>query len=339
MLFWRAAIGSMVLAVAVMLPVRSSAQARTAQDQGPIDALRAKISTLEAASHQSLTVNCGAHQTVSAALDRAGQAGVVVITIKGTCHESVVVRRSNITLQGAAVGDGIVAPNGTVPVLTLVRSHNLVISQLSLSGGSQGLSLVGLSDVTVFNSAITNNAGQGILVSGPASVSLVDTTVTDNGFPGIAIGGGGHLRITRGAVANNRGPGVMLSGGTVGQILNNAQITGNGGPGVALSDSSLEVRQALIENNNGDGIVAILGSSISLNDAFIANNEGHGLALFDTSVARNSGPDSRILNNTRWGVACAPAPAVAQIIGSVGEVSGNDAGQVDCPSSANTGPF
>ncbi len=100
---------------------------------------------------------------------------------------------------------------------------------------------------------------------------------------------------------------------------------------MALAGAVLIVAGATVENNRA-GVVAAGGSTVMLDGSVIQNNTGNGLTLNDTSVAGTSGMAAEIRNNAGWGVACSPAPGVSQIFQPLGNVTGNGAGQVSCPS-------
>ena len=66
------------------------------------------------ASAQAITqiVDCAKGQTIMTAVNRADDRKPLVVVVRGTCTESVVIKRDDVTLQGdPAAGDTIVAPS------------------------------------------------------------------------------------------------------------------------------------------------------------------------------------------------------------------------------------
>jgi hypothetical protein len=102
--------------------------------------LEQRVSTLEALLRpQTLTVNCGAGQTVADALGQVSTAAPVTVTISGTCTEAVVLNRDDVTLQGSQASDGLQAPAASVTVIAVINSQRVVLRQLTITGGSSGL--------------------------------------------------------------------------------------------------------------------------------------------------------------------------------------------------------
>jgi len=298
---------------------------------------QARLGTLEQAGlYFDIPVNCAEGQTVASALAQAAShTGLVSITITGTCHESILTSRSNTWFRGAQPGAGITAatasPNSIA--LSVTQATRVFVDGLTLSGGGFGIKVTGNAWVRVAGGALNGNLVSGAFAD-EGTIILLNTTVADNGGPGVLVWPGSTIRIDGGLITNNATSGVELHGG-VAQVSLGARIAGNQRGGLVLHASTIDVRAATIEGNTGDGVQASVGSRVVLNNgALIQNNTGNGLMLSDTSVAYGlgAGPGMRIIANGGWGLFCSPAPAVAQYLTPLADISGNHAGNVSCPS-------
>jgi len=84
-------------------------------------------------------------------------------------------------------------------------------------------------------------------------------------------------------------------------------------------------------NNTQNGIFLSLQSALRIFNSTVSGNSGNGIALFDdSSVALYSGstPLASITGNASWGVICGGG---SRLIGVADGVTGNTAGQVNCP--------
>jgi hypothetical protein len=100
--------------------------------------------------------------------------------------------------------------------------------------------------------------------------------------------------------------------------------------GVLVTDTGFH---AVVAQNAGSGVEVGVGSTLAMQRATIKQNGGHGIHLAGTSSAAFGGGDNTITGNGGWGITCDGPPAVAQIqVGQgIGDVSGNAAGQISCP--------
>jgi hypothetical protein len=352
---------------------------------------------------QSVVVDCAAGQTVTQALAQTADAPSVDITIKGTCTESVRIARDDVTLRGAATGDGLQAPSSSAGVLTIDAGRHIRLGQLKLAGGRWGLSVLNGASVNGFNVEVDGATDQDVTVNAGTSLSLNNATiagggegvsaqfggsvvinggtisgtqsfgvhahedgsimlaggavVTDTAFHAVVAQTGGSVLLQQATVQNSAGTGVFaFQGGSVfvtrdalvrnnkfGGVGANAgvaeidgHVTGNGGCGVCgFNGGHITVQDgALIDANHGDGVQAGVGSTLAVQKATIKDNTNAGIHLQGTASAGFNG-DNTITGNGWWGIFCDGPPAVAQIQApqGVGTVSGNAAGQINCPTS------
>ena len=151
--------------------------------------------------------------------------------------------------------------------------------------------------------------------------------------------------VSGGIIRNNQQNGVSIGGGSSAEINGGAVISGSGGDGVAVSGgSSLSFGPATSSGNGVDpglyaGIASGSGSAVFLNGgAVIDGNRGNGVMATDTSIIQKARVENnvQVTNNTNWGYACSPSPAVALLVGyngSEGTVTGNGSGAINCPKS------
>jgi hypothetical protein len=282
----------------------------------------------------NLTVDCNAGQTVAGALGQAGQRpSLVVILISGVCVESVAINRNNTDLRGATPGDGLQAPSAQANVLS-IGARDVSVSGLTLSGGT-GVLIGAGSAVRIMNSRVVGSSFHGMSIFS-AFVDLSSTTVEGNAILGIQAMSGSLLRL-RGSFIQNNGGGLGIANGSFLLLDGGTQVVSNGSGASVNFGSTLHVGTARVENNDMSG-VDLAGGSVAHfgfggGVGVVRNNGGHGLLLLDTSVASAAfeGGTAQIVDNGGFGILCSGPPAVAQIVGQIGTVSGNTLGDINCP--------
>jgi hypothetical protein len=353
----------------------------------------------------SVTVNCAAGQTVTAALARvANLTGPVRITLTGVCTEAVRIAQDDITLVGASAGDGLAATSPASDVLVLDAARRIVLNNLSIRGGAAGLVAVSAASFSASNLHVTgaatgisvqtnsrglvtsarvedcgaglrattggvlavrggvidnisgfganasdggflsmaggalvrNSAAIGVFAANGGSVSLRDATV-EGSDTGVQINEGGSARLDVGTlIHNNLRIGLAVHGAAV-NLSAGARVANNVGVGIGLFNGArVAFNGAVVENTSGSpgwGVLLTGGASVRAGPGgvTIQGNSSDGISLRDTSVAGFDGATSVILNNGGWGIFCSSAPAVAQISGLPPTVTGNAAGQINCP--------
>lgn len=315
----------------------------------------------------SVTADCSHGQTITQALAQTANAPTVLITVKGICNESVTITRDNVTLKGsdgAAINGGVSlddARNVSIQTLTLTNStfdaadaSVATLTNVSVTSCSKGVNVQDGSSIQIEGGSITCSLF-GVHAANDGSVALDNVTVSDatNGF-GVGADGGGTVSINDSTISNNKsGVSASLEGsidmhgttvvtgssqggveaGNGGSVLvaDGADIEGNNGGGAAVSTGGrLVIDGGIVENNTGNGVWVFAGSTVHAPNAIIRNNSGDGIHLMDTSVAFVEG-NSQITGNGGWGIYCAGPPSVASTFGSLGTITGNTAGQNNCP--------
>ena len=171
-----------------------------------------RITSLENAinSHSatSINVDCSVN-TVSSALASAPAAGPLIISVTGTCTDTIVIERSNVSIMGTGAGATInynTAVNGNAfdnilsGVINVVGAQNIVIDNMTLinfSGGGIGLHAQAGSSVAVSNSTF-ENAFDGIVVQHSSNILLTNSTIQSNTRSGLYITDQSNVRLASG---------------------------------------------------------------------------------------------------------------------------------------------
>lgn len=345
--------------VTVLLPTTLWAQdglpRRVRELEVQVDALTQQLATLNAQviglsqNVRFIDVRCQEGETIQAALSQVPFRPLhVTINVFGMCTENVNIMRSNVHIRGAAPGAGIQAANAALPV---VRSFNppngnqhLRLSRLTLTGGERGVAVDFATYVQIDDCTISGNNGTGIGISHEVTARIANTLI-ENNAGAISASGGSRLMVSGGIIRNNQQNGVSIGGGSTAEINSGAVISGSGTDGVLVSGGSTLSFGPATSSGNGlnpglyAGIVAGSGSAVLLNGgAVIDGNRGNGVMATDTSIVQKGRGESNIqvTNNTNWGYACSPSPAVAMLVGYnafEGTVTGNGSGAINCPKS------
>jgi hypothetical protein len=273
-------------------------------------------------------------------------------------------------LDGTALGRDLVqvaAQRVALRRLTL-RTHETAVvvasgasleaSDLDIDGAGFGVTLQGGSTGVLGNATIRNSTYTQLLAEG-AYLRLDGCLIEDGHADGVAVSGGtasiSHCTIRRHAswglsVFDNAKASLFDS--EVRENSTGIYMTTGGaalvGSGVTLASNSFGIQErdgsvlylgggAVIESNSSGGVWVSGGSFVLPINVTIQGNGGSGISLGDTSVAGswNASDQPVIQNNGGWGVACAGAPAVAQVQPSgypFGTVVGNTLGASNCPS-------
>ena len=191
---------------------------------------------------RTLSVRCDRGYKLSRALRRARSGSV--LRIRGTCRESVVIEKDDLTLVGlggATIDGGATASEAVV-----------------LADGARGF--------RIENLTVQNGVDQGILATRQAQGSLANVTLTGNGTVGLSVDRS-HLEIEDVTMESNGTSGMdAFSSSTVvafGDIVD----VDNGGDGLAVNGKTfLELRGAavLASHNRGSGISVINDSRLQI---------------------------------------------------------------------------
>jgi parallel beta-helix repeat protein len=185
----------------------------------------------------------------------------MVLTIRGTCNENVLIGRDDVTLQGdPKTGAMVNGPSSTLPTIS-VNAARVAIHRLTVTGGGQGIQVQGLWSMAITNCQIQNTALSGIYLR----------------F--------GHARIVNNTIQNAGRNGVeLIEGGAA--LLDNNLIQYNTIAGVqAQGNSTVDARGNTISANGSNGVALTLGSQGTLNGNTITVNGAHGVLVENGSQA------------------------------------------------------
>jgi hypothetical protein len=250
------------------------------------------------------------------------------LVIEGSSGQNVLAR-GLLTLNSSSIenskGDGIDAVSGGVVFLNGGTVGNNSRGIL-VGGGSYLLATAG--------AVISNNtANHGVSVSG-GTLSVFAATIEGNPLEGINLFAGGNVYIANtGVIKSNGRDGVRVNGGVVhvqgGMISNNAE------HGISVFDSGTAVldRSTVVASNVANGVL-IEDGTVNLGNgdgsATIQSNGANGIYLKTNSVGFFNHAGNKIVGNSGWGILCDGPPANPLIAGTIGNVSGNGAGQISC---------
>ena len=224
----------------------------------------------------------GDHTTVQAAVD-AAVSGDVITVLAGMYTENILIESKSIDIQGAdedARDTTYIVGTGSGPVTTIVGGL-VNMSNLTVSGGSQGIAITSNAVSTLTNLVVEDNVndvnGGGVSVSGNADVVLNNLLIQNNTA---AQGGGVYLaadakkmQITDSTIRDNAateaGGGIHTSAPFLlqGSWISDNNTDGNGG-GVYATTIAPEVENSDFWGNsaaNGGGIALDSASTISIN--------------------------------------------------------------------------
>ena len=182
-----------------------------------------------------------------------------IYTEPGTVHMKSYVHIKgsgrDVTTVKTALGTG-------ATVISAVSKTNVAISELTVTGGGEGISLRSVTSALVIGNNVLGNYWDGI------SISTGSATITGNN-----ISGNGHIRSDD---CSNGNAGVYLD---LNDALNTAVINGN-----------------VISGNNGCGMVLFDRSSPTISDNIISNNAKEGVN-FAYVTAAGTFKNNKVVNN------------------------------------------
>jgi hypothetical protein len=231
-----------------------------------------------AASSREITysVDCSKRQTISGAIDRGDARAQLVLRIKGTCNESVLIERYNVELLGdPEAGATIEAPEGS-PYAVAVEGHGVTLENLTIIGGNHGVRNSGAFRMTIRNSLIQDAVVDGIRVF-VGDVRVQETTIQGAGENGLRIMRGGSVAMSNSQILDNARDGIYAEQNAA-ITANNNTISGNQSNGVTLHSASQgDFGGNEITRNQGTGLLVQAGSTADIDDNTIFENQGDGI--------------------------------------------------------------
>jgi hypothetical protein len=239
--------------------------------------------------------NPQAFHSINAALNTLNRVGPNTITVSGTCQENVaLLQRDRLTIQAAAGHVATIENAADPPVSTLyiAGSHNIVLNNLVIQGGSPALYISDSSSAAlVQNCTVQNSVADGLDIDGESEGLIQNSTIKNNSAVGIFISNESQLgfgtfptqriRITGngfGAGGNGSG-GLAIDGSPVQLNFGVLTVDGNVGAGISMDGGRLQLyggdanSPGVIENNDV-GLSMSDAASATIWSAFRTQNNG-----------------------------------------------------------------
>jgi hypothetical protein len=264
-------------------------------------------------------VDCTRGETIAKALAQGNESQPLLVMVRGTCNESVLIDRSDVTLRGeAGFGGAINGPDPAVDTLT-VTANRVGIEDLSIGGGRNGITGIGAASLNVRNTTVQSTGRTGIVYSSgssgvvegctvrlntrdgvtvdTATATIISSSVSQNLRGGIFVGTGGSARIgidqrnlgAGNTIDQNGATGVTIVDG--GQVLMGMnQITGNGTDAASTAGRfGIFVGRGIADIVGGNTISGNAGQGIFAGSAtLVIGNPAVGLSSVNTITGNGS---------------------------------------------------
>lgn len=268
------------------------------------------------ANAATITVDCDAGNTITAAVAGAKPGDTVLVS--GTCKEQVSIAPEvvRITLDGQKKTT-IQHPGGSSPSPHALynRGKEIIIKGFTVTGGLDGIHLSGPASAVVDGNVVVKNSGRGIHIDKGSVVRILNTTVEQSGGIGIDVTGASYAYIgvfiprvpalAPNTVRNNGGPGINIERSSGAWIVGNT-ISNNKQSGIAVHrNSQADVIANVINANGGDAI------TVSYNGGVNSDSE-----------PRKDGPNRTTQNNGGAGIKCTIGGYVDGPLGSLAGAKG-----------------
>ena len=171
-------------------------------------------------------VDCDAGETVNSMLDKYNH-----IIISGTCNENINIENINdpqavLILEGAsedATIDKIISNDSDNTTINIGSGPiSVKISNLTISGGNNGLGIYHSPYTLIENCIIENNSGHGVRVA-DSFIKIMNSKILNNGDNGINAYAQTLGSFRDNEIENHSGNvGISMSGGSVGYIVGNS---------------------------------------------------------------------------------------------------------------------
>jgi hypothetical protein len=263
--------------------------AETAARNQAIEELRRSIGSGGGGGAGGGTVNvdCGAGGSVSQAL----ASGATRIVVRGACTESVTIDRDDVTLLADPAGGSIHGPDSNISTV-VVRGNRVTVEGLIVSGGRNGISAAGASNLSIRNATVHSAGRSGIAYAFGSSGTVDGCIVQANGRDGIVVDSA-YARITNCTITGNTRNGIL--------IVNN----GNGQIGLT---ERLEAAGNTVQRNGAAGISVSGGSYATAAMNQITGNASFGISVFQAGASISGG--NSITDNAGVGVSANGAKVV-----------------------------
>ena len=257
------------------------------------------LGMLPTAAAQSLTVtvDCSRGQTIADALKQGDSRKPLVVIVRGTCSEFVMITRSDVTLRGQSIEDSVVSGPGTSAPAILIQADRVNLEQMTVTGGANGVVLSGPFGASMTHVVVRDpSSGSAVLVRAGGDLGVSACTLTQANI-GLQLQRGGSARVFSDTeIRDNDNAGVFAGVNSTVNVGDGSKVTGNGGHGIEVQTGS----QANISNSeiayNQTGVLVSGPSGASIGGGkSIHHNREHGvlaqagavLSVYGTTVEHN----------------------------------------------------
>jgi parallel beta helix pectate lyase-like protein len=155
------------------------------------------------------TVNCGAGETITAALETQGPGQALVLIVNGTCKENVTITRNDVTLQGGPNGASVLATDPKRGAIVVDGAQRVSLQGLTIRQRTLGVAGIGGASFEMLGNRIRSTDEHAILVDGHSRAVIRGNVVEAKVAPAI------HVSSSTATLAQNtvRGSsGVLVTG-------------------------------------------------------------------------------------------------------------------------------
>jgi hypothetical protein len=226
---------------------------KTAKTLSSIVALFSLVMFGSSAAATVFTVDCDSSQTINSVLTKAKDGDT--IRVSGTCHETLSITRSGLTLAG--VGGPIIDGGGsTGAVITVSGAQRVSIKGLTVQNGGYGILIGGMAGAALQKVRAQNNSSANIQVGGSGSAMLTDCTMINGAGIGLYVLANSSVGLAGTTIASNNSVfGILLAmsssmgAGPGGKL----QVNGNGNNGILIGNTSSAVFNGIAVTTNRNG--------------------------------------------------------------------------------------
>jgi parallel beta-helix repeat protein len=267
-------------------------------------------SIVEAAT---VTVDCSS-ASLQAAIDKAKSGDTFLVS--GTCNENLVVPEDLLRISLDGQGKATINGRDKTKDTLLVLGRAITIKGLTISGGRDGIHVLGGATALVDRNTIQNTGRFGIYVTQHSSARIVNSTIQNTPHNAISVSGGsfayigflGYLDLmdktaSPNTIQNSGRSGIHVHRNAYGRIAGNT-IKNNKENGIeVLGVSHAQIGSNTIDGNGGSGIFVSENSQVNLGSA-------KGTGILDV-------PNATATPNAGFGVRCSMNSSAAGRLGSL----------------------